>query len=177
MITKKLIIFTDSGDTIVDETTQVYDDRGIVLRADLIPGAGEVLRTLSDEGYRICMVADGEVESFHNVYKENGLGSLFVTRTISESVGLQKPNREMFDDAMRQNRLTDADKSRIIMIGNNCPKDIAGANRYGIRSVLIDWSKRYRTEPACEDEIPTYTVHEPSELLPLIERLESELEG
>ena len=36
---KNLIIFTDSGDTIIDESTQVFDERGIVARAEFIPGA------------------------------------------------------------------------------------------------------------------------------------------
>ena len=35
---KKLIIFTDSGDTIIDEGTQVYDERGIVQEARFSPG-------------------------------------------------------------------------------------------------------------------------------------------
>ena len=45
-MSKKLIIFIDSGDTLIDEATQVRDERGIVLRADFIPGAGEMLKTL-----------------------------------------------------------------------------------------------------------------------------------
>lgn len=172
---KELIIFTDSGDTIIDETTQEYDERGIVLRAQEIPGALKTLRYLHEQGYRICMVADGETESFTNVYRENGHGDCFDTRTISQEVGLQKPNREMFDDAMAKNGLTEADKRRIVMIGNNCPKDIAGANRYGLISVLIDWSKRYRVEPAQKDEIPDYVIHEPTELLEVIRDIESSL--
>ncbi len=74
---KNLIIFTDSGDTIIDEGTQVYDDRGIVMEADFIPGAGEMLAQLKEEGYRIALVADGEWESFQNVYRKNGLGYCF----------------------------------------------------------------------------------------------------
>ena len=66
MTNKKLIIFTDSGDTLIDEATQIRDERGIVLRADFIPGAGETLRQLHDEGYIIALVADGECESFDN---------------------------------------------------------------------------------------------------------------
>lgn len=171
---KKLIIFTDSGDTIIDELTQVYAD-GIVLRADFIENAGEILKQLYDEGFRICMVADGEVKSFDNVYRENGLGYCFHTRTISEQVGVQKPNAAMFEDAMKKNNLTDEDKSRIVMIGNNCPKDIAGANRFGLTSVLIDWSKRYRVIPQNEDEKPDYTIHSPGELPDLIHMLEDRL--
>lgn len=77
MTTKKLIIFTDSGDTIIDEGTQIYDERGIVQEAQFIPGAGEVLRQLHEEGFTIALVADGEWESFQNVYRKNGLGYPF----------------------------------------------------------------------------------------------------
>ena len=59
-MSKKLIIFTDSGDTIIDEATQVYDDRHIVQEASFIPGADRVLRQLHEEGYTIALVADGE---------------------------------------------------------------------------------------------------------------------
>ena len=47
---KKLIIFTDSGDTIIDEATQVYDGRHIVQEAKFIPEADKVLRQLHEEG-------------------------------------------------------------------------------------------------------------------------------
>ena len=132
---KKLIIFTDSGDTIVDESTQVFDERGIVTEAELIPGAGEVLQALQEEGYRIALVADGEVESFRNVYRKNGLGDCFEQWIISEEVGEQKPASSMFDTAMERMGLKKEDKPFIVMIGNNLKKDIAGANRYGIHSV------------------------------------------
>lgn len=171
---KRLILFTDSGDTIIDETTQVYEN-GIVQRADCIENAGEVLRQLYSEGFRICLVADGETASFDNVYRENGLGDCFHTRTISEQVGVQKPDARMFEDAMAKNGLTESDKHRIVMIGNNCPKDIAGANRFGITSILIDWSKRYRVVPEHEDEKPDYIIHRPCELPDLIHMLEERL--
>lgn len=50
-MSRNLIIFTDSGDTIIDEGTQIFDERGIVVSADPIPDAGEVLRQLKEEGY------------------------------------------------------------------------------------------------------------------------------
>ena len=127
MTNKKLIIFTDSGDTIIDEATQVRDERGIVLKADFIPGAGEVLKQLHDEGFTVALVADGEWESFQNVYRENGLGYCFDAWIVSEVVGKQKPEPIMFETAMEALKLTDEDRSRIVMIGNNLRKDIAGA--------------------------------------------------
>ena len=169
---KNLIIFTDSGDTIIDESTQVYDDRETVLRADFIPRAGEVLKQLKDEGYRIALVADGTWESFQNVYRENGLGYCFEEWIVSEVVGEQKPARSMFDTAMEKMGLTDADKPFIVMIGNNLKKDVAGANRYGITSVWLDWSPRYFHTVEEPDWQPDYTVKTPEELKALIEELE-----
>ncbi len=169
---KNLILFTDSGDTIIDESTQVYDARGIVTRAECIPGAGKVLGQLKEEGYRIALVADGEWESFQNVYEKNGLGYCFEEWIVSEVVGEQKPARSMFDTAMRQMKLTEADKPFIVMIGNNLKKDVAGANRYGITSIWLDWSPRYFHRVEEPDWQPDYTVKTPEELKTLIDTLE-----
>lgn len=171
---KNLIIFTDSGDTIIDEGTQVYDERGIVTEAGFIPGAGELLKQLKEEGYRIALVADGEWESFQNVYRKNGLGHCFEEWIVSEVVGEQKPARSMFDTAMEKMRLSDADKPFIVMIGNNLKKDVAGANRYGITSVWLDWSPRYFHSVEEPDWQPDYTVKTPEELKKLIGELEEQ---
>lgn len=169
---KNLIIFTDSGDTIIDEATQRFDGDGIVTDADFIEDAGEVLKQLYEEGYRIALVADGEESSFQNVYMKNGLKGCFEGWTVSETVGVQKPERAMFEDAMEQMGLSDADKSRIVMIGNNLAKDVAGANRFGITSVWLDWSPRYFHEYREADWKPDYIVHHPSELPALLEQLD-----
>lgn len=171
---KSLIIFTDSGDTIIDEGSQVFDERGIVTDADFIPGAGEVLEALYREGYRIALVADGEWESFQNVYRKNGLGHCFEEWIVSEIVGEQKPAVSMFRTAMEKMKLTDADKPHIVMIGNNLKKDIAGANRFGLTSIWLDWSPRYFHGVEEPDWQPDYTVSTPEELKELIDRLEKE---
>lgn len=176
-MSKKLIIFTDSGDTIIDEATQIRDERGIVLKADFIPGADSVLRQLHDEGFTIALVADGEWESFQNVYRENGLGYCFDAWIVSEVVGKQKPEPIMFETAYEKLGLTEADKKRIVMIGNNMKKDVAGANRQGLISVWLDWSPRYFHTVEEPDWQPDYTVKTPAELLPLLHRLNDELEN
>lgn len=173
-MSKNLIIFTDSGDTIIDEGSQVFDERGIVTEADLIPGAGDILKSLHEEGYRIALVADGEWESFQNVYRKNGLGSCFEEWIVSEVVGEQKPSASMFRTAMEKMKLTDADKPHIVMIGNNLKKDVAGANRFGLTSIWLDWSPRYFHKVEEPDWQPDYTVKTPEDLKALIDRLERE---
>ncbi len=175
MPAKRLILFTDSGDTIVDESTQVLDENGIVTEASLIPGAGETLVRLHEEGYRIALVADGEWDSFRNVYRKNGLGKYFEAWVVSERVGVQKPAPAMFETAFRLMGLKDGDRKRVVMIGNNLKKDIAGANRMGLISVWLRWSPRYFHTVEEPDWQPDYTVDLPCELPDLLARLEREL--
>lgn len=175
---KRLILFTDCGDTIIDEETQIRNEKTqIVESAGFIPGADAVLRSLYEEGYRIAMVADGEVESFQNIFEQNGLGYCFEKRIISEEVGIQKPAGLMFQTAMERMGLTDEDKPDVVMIGNNLKKDIAGANRFGITSVWLDWSPRYFHTVEEPDWRPDYTVKTPEELKALIDRLERKKEA
>lgn len=174
---KKLVIFTDMGDTIIDEGSQVFalDNPRLVLWAECIPGAKETLFQLYEEGFRIAMVADGIVPAFENLIAQHGFAPVFESKTVSKAVGEVKPSRKMFQTALERMHLTDGDKYRIIMIGNNIARDVAGANRFGIRSVLINWSPRYNYVPNADDEVPDYTVTDPRELIPLIHRLEEEL--
>lgn len=143
----RIILFTDIGDTIIDEGTEIRNEPGgVVLRAECLPGAREVMLSLYGQGYTIAMVADGLVESFHNTMTQHGLDHIFAAKAISEAVGAEKPDPRMFRTAMEQLGLTDADRSRILMVGNRVMKDVAGANAFGIRSVLLRWSPRYRDE-------------------------------
>ena len=111
---KKLIIFIDSGDTIIDESTEVRNEDGIVIHSKTIEGAAETLKALYEAGYTIALVADGEAQSFENIYNENGLKYCFKTWTISEIVGKQKPAAIMFEDAMKKNNLTDKTRKELL---------------------------------------------------------------
>ena len=63
------------------------------------------------------------------------------------------------------------------MIGNNLERDIVGANRMGITSVLAGYSPRYRMKPENEEETPDYVVCDPSEIPALIEMLDKQMEN
>lgn len=169
----KIIIFIDSGDTLIDESTEVRDDRGIVQVAELIPGAKQMLETLYSEKYRIAMVADGVAESFRNIYNHLQLNHCFEQRIYSSDVGEEKPSSKMFSRAMEAMNLKEKDKPNIIMVGNNIERDILGANKFGITSVLIDWTHRYRMNPICPEEKAKYIIHNPLQLLELVHCLEN----
>ncbi len=171
---KRLIIFTDIGDTIIDEGTEVRNGEDIVIRAECIPGAKETYLRLYEAGYTIVMVADGRTPSFHNTMEQHGMDHIFSAWIISDAVGEDKPSPKMFAAAMEALGLTEQDKSRILMIGNNVIRDIRGANRFGLISVLIDWSQRRPFTEELPEDHARYRIHSPEELLLLAEKLEEQ---
>ena len=173
----RVILFTDIGDTVIDEGTELRAvPNGVVKRAECIPGARETLLALYARGYTIAMVADGLVRSFRNTMAQHGLDHVFAAEAISEAVGAEKPDPRMFQAAMDRLGLTAADKPRVLMVGNNLRRDVVGANGFGIRSALMRWSPRYQYRWACAAERPDYVLDAPTELPALLERIERELE-
>ncbi|MDF2538409.1 MAG: hydrolase [Herbinix sp.] len=174
---KDLIIFIDSGDTLVDESTEIRDETGTVIHASLFSGAHETMLELYESGYKIALVADGTKASFDNIFKENNLEHCFAARAISGELGKEKPSDIMFLHAMKELGLGDTDKSRIVMIGNNLKRDVVGANRMGIISILAGYSPRYDMQPKNDEEIPDYVIANPSELIGLLNQLDIQVKN
>jgi FMN phosphatase YigB (HAD superfamily) len=171
---RRIVVLLDCGDTLVDEGTEVKDERGATLRAEMIPGAERALRRLHRRGYTLALVADGFVDTFRNVLMPRGLWELFSARAISEEVGVDKPESAMFTRALDDLRLGSEDYWRVVMVGNNLERDIAGARRLGLGTIWVNWAPRRRKLAEHPDERPDYTIAGPSELPALIARLERE---
>ncbi|WP_217597600.1 HAD family hydrolase [Cohnella sp. GbtcB17] len=172
---RRLILFLDSGDTIVDESTEIRDADGIVVSAELIPGAAAMVKTLRERGFTLALVADGEAQSFKNIFRQHGLYDDFEAMIYSENIKALKPNARMFKAALGALGLGEDDCGRVAMVGNNLSRDVKGANALGITSVHLAWTPRYPREPADESERPDYTIGEPLELVALAERLDARL--
>ncbi len=174
MAQRHLILLTDIGDTVIDEESENHPyGTELVLSARCIPGAREAYLKLHEEGFVIAMVADGLSRSFHNTMRQHGLDHIFSAWINSEQMGCSKPDVRMFEAAFRALNLRDEDKERVLMVGNNVKRDILGASRFGIRSILMDWSRRRPYDAEQEGEIPTYRIHTPSELPVLMMELEA----
>jgi FMN phosphatase YigB (HAD superfamily) len=172
---KKLIVFLDCGDTIIDESTEVRDEHDIVIHANVIPGADVMVKTLAERGYTLAIVADGYAQSFKNILTENGLYDYFATMVYSETVKAYKPSSRMFKAAIGALNLTEQDCSRIVMVGNNLSRDVKGANAMGITSIFLSWTPRYPKLHVDDSEIPDYTISDPLELIELVEKLNQQL--
>jgi putative hydrolase of the HAD superfamily len=153
-------ILFDLGDTIVieDTATSLLDPQ-----AKLVPHAKEVIRSLSRQ-YRLAVVSNTFVSTkrevklaLHNL----GLDQYFDAIITSVDVGYEKPHEEIFRVALQELGLQ---PSEVVMVGDRIEKDVVGANRMGIASILCKWNNRYPEQIKGKMEKPTYSIHSLKEL-------------
>lgn len=171
--TKILAICLDCGDTLIDEATEVKTIGDVSLKADLIPGAAQLVWALTVRGYKLALVADGPVATFENNLGPHEIFGQFDAYAISETVGVTKPDPAIFHHAMQQLQIDETDYGRVVMIGNHLSRDIKGANDLGMISVWLDWSPRRHKVPLDASEEPQYTIKQPLDLLEILDQLEN----
>ena len=103
----------------MDEGTEIKDETGTTLRAELIPGAADVVRRLKQDGYKLALVADGPVGTFQNVLTQHNLLGQFDVLAISAELGVEKPERLMFEYALAALGIPPDGYHRTMMVGNN----------------------------------------------------------
>ena len=82
----------------------------------------------------ICCLTDLTAEiQFKKLVKLN-LENKIKFIVTSEEVGLEKPSKKMFQTGLEKLNLN---ANKVIMIGDNIPKDIIGAEALGIKSYLV----------------------------------------
>ncbi len=162
----------DLGDTLALEETEVKDEDETTLRAELVPGMADALRYFKAQGHRLALAADARPGTPANILRQHGLYDLFDAVAVSEVIGASKPDPRLFRVALDALGVTAKDYGRVVMVGNNLERDIAGANRLGLISVFFHINERRRTRPLADDEIPRHTVTGAPELVALVERLD-----
>ncbi|HEX7588193.1 MAG TPA: HAD-IA family hydrolase [Anaerolineae bacterium] len=168
-------ILFDLGDVIMQEETEVRDEDGNTLSAELVPGIDETLRGINRRGYKLGLVADTRSKTAWNVLHQHHLYGLFDAFAISEEVGCEKPDPRIFHAALNALKIAPGDYAHVVMVGNNRIRDIRGANQLGLVSVWFHWNERYLADPNFVD-VPTYEVSRTRELDALIGQIEVSLE-
>jgi putative hydrolase of the HAD superfamily len=113
----------------------------------LFPHAVETLRYLKSK-YELHIITNGFKEVQHTKIIHSGLHHYITHTIISEEVGFQKPNPEIFEYAIH---LSGAAKYECLMVGDNIQTDIEGALNVGIDSILFNpKKKRHKANPTFE---------------------------
>jgi HAD superfamily hydrolase (TIGR01549 family) len=164
----------DLGDTLMIEESEVKDAEGTTLRADLVPGMAEALHQIKEQGYSLALVADSRPNTPLNVLRQHGLHDLFDYLAVSEVVGVEKPDARIFQVALEALGVPESGYGRVTMVGNNLERDVVGANRLGLISILFHWNDRRRSQPLTAEEEPRYRVSSAQDLISLVVSLNRE---
>ena len=95
-----------------------------------VEGADEVLTYLKNKGYKLYATTNGFAFTQKNRIEKSGLKKYFDDVFISEDLNAQKPENEYFEACIR--RITQKDKSKILIVGDSQSSDILGGINVGI---------------------------------------------
>lgn len=101
----------------------------------LIDGAVELLAHLRVH-YNIGVLSNGFKEVQHLKLRNSGLEPMVDLVVLSDDIGVNKPDRRLFDHAM--DRAGETAPRAHLMIGDNPSTDIAGALGAGWQAILLD---------------------------------------
>lgn len=121
----------------------------IPTKGPLMPGAIELLEYLRPK-YRMFILSNGFKELQSRKMHAAGIDKYFDELILSEDIGVNKPNRELYDYALQK---TGSTLEESLMIGDMFETDIAGAANIGMEQIYYN-PKGKQGHPF----VPTYEV-------------------
>jgi putative hydrolase of the HAD superfamily len=109
----------------------------------VFPDVLPLLRSLRDRGYRLGLLTNGSEVQQLDKLTVTGLTDAFDAVCVSERIGVQKPDPRAFTLLSEQ---LGVEPKACLFVGDDPERDVAGAQRAGMRTVLVD-----RVEPGAAD--------------------------
>ena len=95
----------------------------------------DFLKGCKKSGKFICAVSDMQADIQIKKIKKLELLNIIDFLVTSEEVGFEKPNKKIFDMALKKLNLP---KEKVIMIGDSLQKDVESAEKYGIKGYKFE---------------------------------------
>ncbi|MFW6287702.1 MAG: HAD family hydrolase, partial [bacterium] len=132
----------------------------------LKPGALEVIKYIKSKHkdnreIKLGMITNGSTYSQNAKIDYIGIRDYFDTIIVSGTVKIEKPDKEIFDMALKD---LDASAEKSFYIGDHPVKDVMGAENAGITGI---WMKHFYEWPENQDE-PAYKVSDHYELMTIL---------
>lgn len=118
----------------------------------LFPGALELCKNLSKLGCTLAIVTNGATVAQKGRYHASPIKDYIPHLFISQELGVRKPDPLFFDHVCRT--LGIADRSQVVVVGDNLGSDILGGNQSGMDTIWYNPHNEALTGPAR----PTYTA-------------------
>ena len=164
----KVVLF-DLGDTLVVEE-EIQGRHLWEVELQKVPYVDHVLYELRKQ-YRLGIVTNTTTSTEEHVrmaLKKIGIEFYFDVIVTSVDVGYEKPHEKIFLTALRK---LGVKPNEAVMVGNRISKDVLGANRLGMTSILYKWNERYPDKITSNLEKPDCTIKSLSEILPTLSNM------
>jgi putative hydrolase of the HAD superfamily len=125
-------------------------------KQNLFPYTHEILKHLKEKEYKLHLITNGFEKTQWRKLDNSKLGSYFEEVITSERSNSVKPNKEIFEYALR---ITGAQVHESIMIGDNLDADIKGALNAGMHAIFVN-----HINSELKGIEPTYVIHHLKEL-------------
>ncbi|MFP3592361.1 YjjG family noncanonical pyrimidine nucleotidase [Chryseobacterium sp. SIMBA_038] len=110
---------------------------------ELVEGAEYILEYLKSKHYTLHIISNGFKEVTERKCILSGIAHYFHTITSADSVGVRKPNPEIFEYSLG---LSNAKKEESILIGDDWIADVVGSQNFGIDVIFFDVYKENRQD-------------------------------
>lgn len=132
---------------------------------ELRDGVVDTLRALRARGLHLGIVSNIDEDQLQHLVGVGQLAPYFDSILSSEMAQSCKPDPGIFAEALRR---AGCRPEEALFIGDTIAQDIAGANRAGMRSVLL-WHRDDRDPPQAEPR-PYYVIRRIPDVLHLVEQ-------
>ncbi len=115
----------------------------------LYPGAVETLGWVKKNSFHLGMISDIDGSYLYEQLKALNINNIFDSITTSEEAGFRKPDKRIFNKALRKAECTGNES---IYIGDKIDRDIAGGKNVGMKTILFSNSNLNNSDD-CPDFI------------------------
>ncbi len=122
------------------------------------------LRNLCDRGYQLGIIANQKPGAKDRL-DAWGLGQYFSVIASSAELGVSKPDKEIFLQALTT---ADCKPENAVMVGDRLDNDIRPAKELGMKTIRIRKGIAGYANPSCGAEVPDYTVDSLSEIISVL---------
>ena len=155
----RTIGYIDIDNRLAQRMNEYYLDT-LALQTQLVPYAIELLDYLTRRGYNLYILSNGFIEVQHKKLQSAGIEDYFERMVLSDEIGINKPDRRLFDYALE---VTHSQAADTLMIGDNYDADILGAMQAGWGQIYFDRNHRGITA-----QEPQHTVHALREVMDIL---------
>ncbi|MBR5003565.1 MAG: YjjG family noncanonical pyrimidine nucleotidase [Bacteroidaceae bacterium] len=155
----RTIGYNDIDNRLAQRMNEYYLDT-LALQTQLVPYAIELLDYLTQRGYNLYILSNGFIEVQHKKLQSAGIEDYFERMVLSDEIGINKPDRRLFDYALE---VTHSQAADTLMIGDNYDADILGAMQAGWGQIYFDRNHRGITT-----QEPQHTVHSLKEVMDIL---------